>query len=119
LRDVKILSPFWTYCHNFRSEKDLPYTSAKEEIRGGIFASGLYEGYVRIPWHGTVEPEVSVPCVCGVCGRRTQQGITIVQDGRTLGFCTNRHYVEWWMTVHDDPSVTPDGLATPDEFYKK
>lgn len=119
LRDVKILNPFWTYCHNFRYGKYLPEPDDVEEARGWIFGSGLYEGYVRIPWNGTTEPCVSVPCECLLCGRKTEKGITVRHEDQELGFCTNRHYIDWWKTVHDDPKISSDGLDRPEEFYKE
>lgn len=81
--------------------------------------SGLYEGYVRIPWHGDTEPKVSVPCVCHLCGRETQRGISVKEGERELGFCTNRHYIDWWKTLHDDPEITSEHLDTPEEFFKE
>lgn len=90
-----------------------------EEPKGWIFASGLYEGYVRIPWHGAMEPEVSTACVCTVCGRKTDKGITVAHNGTEVGFCTNRHYIDWWKTEHEDPTISSEGLDTPEEFYKE
>jgi hypothetical protein len=119
LRDLKITNPFWTYCHSFRWGELLPVPIVKEEAKGWVFASGLYEGYVRIPWHGMVEPKVSAPCICEICARKTQGGITVVHDGRTIGFCTNRHYIEWWKTMYNDPSLTLDQLATAEEYDKE
>lgn len=119
LRDVRITSPFWTYCNNFRYGKTLPEPNEMEEPKGWIFASGLYEGYVRIPWHGAMEPEVSTACVCTVCGRKTDKGITVAHNGTEVGFCTNRHYIDWWKTEHEDPTISSEGLDTPEEFYKE
>ena len=42
LRDVKITRPMWTYCKNMNID-------AGKLPLGWIYASGLYEGYVRIP----------------------------------------------------------------------
>lgn len=114
-----ITNPFWTYCHNFRSGKHLPEPDETEEPTGWIFGNGLYEGYVRILWHGTTEPRVSVPCECVSCERKTENGITVRHDDQDIGFCTNRHYIDWWKTVHDDPKISSDGLDTPEEFYKE
>ena len=119
LRDVKITNPFWTYCRNFRDGKRLPKPNDSEEPKGWIYASGLYEGYVRIPWHGMMEPEVLTSCVCTVCGRKTDEGITVIHDGTEVGFCTNRHYIDWWKTEHDDPDISSACLDTPEEFYKE
>jgi hypothetical protein len=119
LRDVKITNPFWTYCRNFRYGKPLPKPGEKAAIKGWISSSGLYEGYVRIPWHGQTEPEVSVPCVCAICGRKTPKGITVAHEGMNMGFCTNRHYVDWWKSQHDDVSISSDDLETPEMFFKE
>ena len=119
LRAVKVISPFWTYCHNFRYGKRIPDPNERVELKGCISASGLYEGYVRIPWHGKVEPDVSTPCACILCGRKTDKGITVIHEAKEIGFCTNRHYIDWWKTVHDEPNISSNGLATPEEFYKE
>ena len=119
LRNLKVGNPFWTYCDNFRYGKTLPSKDETEALEGPITGSGLYEGYVRIPWHGDVEPVVSTPVTCSACGRKTESGISISHDSEALGFCTNRHYVEWWLTQHDDPRVTAEHLSTPEEFFKK
>ena len=39
--------------------------------------------------------------------------------GRPIGFCTNRHYIDWWKTEHDDPNISSDGLDTPETFYNE
>ena len=119
IRDVKITNPFWTYCHNFRYGKNLPEPGETEEPSGWIFGSGLYEGYVRIPWHEDSEPEVSTPCTCAVCSRTTEEGITVKDGEEVMGFCTNRHYIDWWKTKHDDPKISSEGLDTPEEHYKE
>ena len=121
LRDIKVCNPFWTYCDNFDYGKTIPSAADTEavELKGPITGSGLYEGYVRVPWHGAFEPNVQVPCTCSVCGRETKTGITIFHEDRQLGFCTNRHYVEWWKTEHDDPEISADFLDTPEEFYAR
>ena len=107
LRNVHITNPFWTYCGNFYYGK----------IQGWIFASGLYEGYVRIPWHGNIEPQVSGLCVCTICGRTTEKGISVCHEGTRTEFCTNRHYIDWWKTQHDDPEISSDDFEAPEEFY--
>ena len=119
LRDVKIRNPFWTYCRDFRYGNDLPQPNEYVIPKGWIYASGLYEGYVRIPWHGNVEPYLSGPCTCVICGRKTERGINVSHGGRRIGFCTNRHYIDWWKTQHDDPNIFSDELSTPEEFYKE
>jgi hypothetical protein len=118
LRQVKITNPFWTYCKNFHYGKSDIETMPPQQPRGGITASGLYEGYVRIPWHDAVEPEVSVPCTCLLCGRFTERGITLPLPDGVLGFCTNRHYVEWWNTQHPESCVDLGHFTPPEEYYK-
>jgi hypothetical protein len=101
LRNIKIPNPFWTYCDNFRYGQ--PNSEDKEEITKWIFANGLYEGsYERIPWHGNIEPIVSIKAECIICGRSVLKGIIMFHDGKNLGFCSNRHYIEWWLSVHND-----------------
>ena len=62
---------------------------------------------------------MSTPCVCVICGRKTEKGITVAHAGEAIGFCTNRHYIDWWKTEHDDPNISSDGLGTPEAFYKE
>jgi hypothetical protein len=113
LRAVKITNPFWTYCANYSHDRaKIPGAVP----RGWIFASGLYEGYVRIPWHGAIEPTTNVATTCSVCGRAVKAGIE-VQTGQksSLGFCSNRHYVQWWKTQHDDASIKAEDYADPEQ----
>jgi hypothetical protein len=119
LRDVKISNPFWTYCHNFGYGKHPERRDRNQAPIGWISASGLYEGYVRIPWDDKNEPQVSVPATCSVCGRITDQGIQVVRGGQLLGFCTNRHYVQWWKTLHQDDSIGIDQFESPEDRYKQ
>ena len=77
LRDVKITNPFWTYCRNFVYGKHPETRNRGDMPTGWIYASGLYEGYVRIPWDNKNEPRVSVPATCTICGRKTQEGIEV------------------------------------------
>ncbi len=119
LHNARIPNPFWTYCENFLHRKPDPVTHKETLPTGWIWACGLYEGYVRIPWHGHNEPHVYLPTNCVVCGRQTKEGIEIQDGEQAVGFCTNRHYVQWWKSKHDDDRVTLEGLATPEEFYKK
>lgn len=115
LREVPVRNPFWTYCQNFHyGELDVALRDDKQ-IKGPIFARGLYEAYFRIPWHGLSEPEISVPSGCVVCGRSSTKGITVEHNNATVGFCTNRHYVEWWLTHHDDPGIAAEDFATPED----
>jgi hypothetical protein len=60
LRDVIILGhKMWTYCANFSHS-----ARAGVEIKGPIFATVLYEGYVRIPWLGDRAPRTDCPVKC-------------------------------------------------------
>ncbi len=84
LRDVIILGhTMWTYCDNFsRSAR------TDVEIRGPIFASGQYEGYVRIPWLGNRPPRTGCPVKCFDCGDHVENGIGIeLRTGEKFGFC--------------------------------
>lgn len=117
LRDVKISNPFWTYCPNFEYGKHPESRDINAAPRGRISSSGLYEGYVRIPWDGLNEPQVSVPTTCSVCEWKTESGIEIVHDGKTLGFCTNRHYVKWWKTIYQDDSLRTEDYEPPSKRY--
>ena len=119
LRQVRIPDPFWTYCENFLYGKEIPEEDAEVQPKGYISGSGLFEGYVRIPWNDTTSPKVSVPSKCAVCGRETLRGITVQHEDAELGFCTNRHYIDWWKTIHDDPSVSSEGLITPEERFEE
>lgn len=118
LRDVNITNPFWTYCHNFTYGKHPEQRNKNESPIGWISASGLYEGYVRIPWNDRDEPRVSVTTTCAICGRKTDEGIEVDHDGHSFGFCTNRHYVQWWKTLHQDDTLNPEDFESPEERYK-
>ena len=118
LRDVKITNPFWTYCSNFDYGKRPESRSRDEKPDGWVTASGLYEGYVRIPWDDNNEPNVSVAVTCSICGRKSNEGIEINHNEEIFGFCTNRHYVEWWVSVHRDTSFSPEDFESPEERYK-
>ncbi len=117
LRNVKIAIPFWTYCHNFAGWRVASFVPTEEPV-GPVYANGLYEGYVRIPWHGAIEPQAEVPCTCSVCGRVTDCGISLPLAEGTLGFCTNRHYVEWWNSRHPESPIDSSQFETPEEHYK-
>ncbi|MCC2658717.1 MAG: hypothetical protein K0Q76_3825 [Panacagrimonas sp.] len=119
LRDVAVTNPFWTYCRNFTYGKHPEARNTTDIPVGWITASGLYEGYVRISWHGQIEPEVSVPTQCSVCGWGTEKGISIAIGDSHLGFCANRHYIQWWRTVHDDATYDPEDYESPEERYAK
>ena len=119
LRDVKITNPLWTYCRNFGDGEHPADRHTGETPRGWISAHGLYEGYVRIPWDQKNEPHMDVPATCSICGRTTARGITIDHGGSTLAFCTNRHYVRWWKTIHEDDSLVPEFFEAPEDRYEE
>jgi len=119
LRDVDITNPFWTYCRNFGYGKHPASRNQEEAPSGWITSSGLYEGYVRIPWHDKVAPRVAVPTLCSVCGRKIDKGIEIDLEQQVLGFCTNRHYLEWWITIHNDQSFDPTNYESPAQRFKE
>jgi hypothetical protein len=60
----------WTYCANFSHS-----ARAGVEIKGPIFVTGLYEGYVRIPWLGDRAPRTDCPVKCFDCGDHVENGI--------------------------------------------
>jgi|TARA_B100001971_G_C18139588_1_gene509624 hypothetical protein len=117
LRDINITNPFWTYCSNFIYGKKPEERNKSENPIGWITASGLYEGYVRIPWNGKIEPKVSVPVTCSVCQRIVDDGIKIEHNADILGFCTNRHYLEWWASIHKSKEYNPEDYISPEEKY--
>jgi hypothetical protein len=118
LRDVKITEPFWTYCRNFEYGEHPESRDKEEKPTGMITVSGLYEGYVRIPWDDNNEPHTRLPATCSICGRVTDSGIEIAHKGEALGFCTNRHYLEWWVSVHHDDSYRPEDYQSPEDKYR-
>ncbi len=61
---------------------------------------------------------MDVPTTCSICGRKTDKGIEIEYKSEILGFCTNRHYIEWWASVHQDTSFRPEDFESPEERYK-
>ena len=58
LRKVGIKDAFWTYCNNFEYGKSPENRQLSVKPIGPITSSGLYEGYVRIPWLGDIAPSV-------------------------------------------------------------
>lgn len=72
--------------------------------------------YCRIPWFGTLAPVFKVPVECWVCGRKVNGGIALDVRGQTFGFCTNRHYVDWWKIECDDPNIVSSFLNTPEKM---
>ena len=77
LRDVNITNPFWTYCPNFNYGKNPENRNKSEKPNGWITSSGLFEGYVRIPWNGINEPILSLSVTCSVCKKMTDNGIKV------------------------------------------
>ena len=116
LRDLNITNPFWTYCNNFVYGKNPELRNKSEEIKGTITSSGLYEGYVRIPWNKNNEPYVGVPTTCFICSLKVKSGIEVKHYNNKLGFCTNKHYVKWWVSVNDDKSFSPDDYEDPKDL---
>ena len=98
MRDVIIIDKMWTYCANFtHALRD------NDIIRGPIFAAGLYEGYVRIPWLGDRRPKTVRSVKCFDCGDHVESGIEIeLRSGEKYGFCCNKNYVRWWNTKEAD-----------------
>ncbi len=119
LRDINITNPFWTYCSNFSYGKHPEKRDQNEQPISWMSTSGLYEGYVRIPWDDENEPLLPVPSVCTICRKESKEGIEINHNDEKLGFCTNRHYVQWWKTIHDDESLYPEHYESPEERDKR
>ena len=119
LRDVSIRNPFWTYCRNFADAYWPGLPRRDGQLNGPIFKGGLFEGYVRIPWNDKNEPLISVPVKCSVCSRETNDGIALKHEEATLGFCTNRHYVQWWTTIHEDKYLRVENYQSPEERFKE
>ena len=115
LRNVPIRSPAWTYCRNFTYGSRKTPAIEEVEVIGPILASGLYEGYTRIPWNGANEPRIYMPCVCAICGRENERGVEIDDDGTTLGFCSNDHYVQWWYARHPETHSRFGPFRSPDQ----
>jgi len=94
IRSVPLTADHWTYCQNW-------HTRTSEPI-GPVYASGLYEnGYRRIPWHGTIEPDHIKAGVCNECRERFDEGLAIaVPDAPPVQFCSNLHYLKWWKRQH-------------------
>jgi hypothetical protein len=85
------------------------------EPEGWIWAGALKDEHRRIPWHGDNEPSVDVPTNCIICGRKTESGIEVrANESSLIGFCSNRHYIEWWKAQHEDASISVDCYPAPD-----
>jgi hypothetical protein len=94
LRDVIIADKMWTYCANYTHSKIID-----AEAKGPIFSTGLYEGYVRLPWLGDRRPKAKKPVKCYDCGDFVDNGIEIeLRSGEKYGFCCNQNYFNWWSS---------------------
>ena len=128
LRKVEISAAFWTYCNNFEYGKSPENRQLSVKPIGPITSSGLYEGYVRIPWLGDIAPSVvgdnddDADLSCCVCGFRSKSGITLKAKSESKSFCTNRHYLEWWnQQVEESERWSTDfvnQLETPEKRYE-
>lgn len=58
-----------------------------------------------------------MPTGCWVCGRDVPGGIEVHVDGKTFGFCTNRHYIDWWRLHQTDPTIDSSAFTTPEAFW--
>lgn len=97
IRNVPIPNPLWTYCANWHTKSEIPY--------GPIFTSGLHEKkalYRRIPWHGKNCPQHSATGACVVCHNDYENGLLVEDEGSTVTFCSNDHYLDWWKQRHPD-----------------
>jgi len=94
IRGVPVPIEHWTYCQNWHSRTRAPI--------GPLYISGIYDGgYCRIPWHGTVQPEMVDSGTCSQCGVPVHDGISIAMvESAPLVFCSNQHYLEWWRQQH-------------------
>ena len=89
-----------------RGVNDLREVNPDGQPDGWIYAGST--GDDRIPWNDNNEPHVSVPAECVTCGQTTGEGIVVEHAGAKLEFCSNRHYVQWWKTIHEDDSLNPE-----------
>lgn len=129
LRKVEVDNAFWTYCDNFEYGKNPESRQVEITPIGPITSSGLYEGYVRIPWLGDAAPIVigdnndDADLVCSLCGFQSKSGITLKVGEEDESFCTNRHYLEWWnQQVEESERWSAEfvnNLATPEQRYEK
>ena len=117
LRNVKIKNPFWTYCDNFNYGKKPELRNKLEKPKRWITSSGLYEGYVRIPWNGDIEPKVGVSATCSICSRIVDSGIETEYKTETLEFCSNNHYVQWWTSINNNDYFNPKDYEDPKNIY--
>ena len=125
---MEIRDAFWTYCNNFEYGKSPENRQVAVTPDGPITSSGLYEGYVRIPWLGEDAPSVvgdnndDADLCCSVCGFRSKSGILLTTNSGSKAFCTNRHYLEWWnQQVDESQRWSTDfvnQLETPEKRYE-
>jgi hypothetical protein len=96
IRGLKVLFEHWTYCVNWHTRSRTPV--------GPVYSSGMYDdGYHRIPWHGSIEPEKVYSGVCHECRGAVSEGIFIAAVERAdLTFCSNEHYLQWWKRQHPE-----------------
>jgi hypothetical protein len=96
IRGLQVLVEHWTYCANWHTRSRTP--------AGPVYSSGMYaDGYCRIPWHGSIEPEAARSGACHECGAAISEGISIMMiEGADLVFCSNEHYMHWWKQQHPD-----------------
>jgi hypothetical protein len=100
IRNVMVPADLWTYCRNW-------HTRSRQPI-GPVYTSGLYEqSYQRIPWHGSIEPQMGLSGICSECGAGFSDGILIPAAERSpLQFCCNQHYMQWWRKQHPDEDAS-------------
>ncbi len=111
LRIVEINNPFWTYCGNFIDRRWSNKESRKTDIiNGPIYASGIYEGYVRIPWNGKNEPETYVSGICSVTGNQFSEGIRVFDDKSQdyKYFESNVIYFKWFKNTYPNETLPFD-----------
>lgn len=114
IRAVKINDPYWTYCDNYFYFRDPNPPAEDTRPKGFIYMVGRpVEGYLRIPWDDDNEPRIHQPVRCHICGREEGEGLAIQHGGEDLGFCCNRHYVQWWLTLHEDNRTRVEGFEEP------
>jgi hypothetical protein len=128
LRKVEVHNAFWTYCDNFEYGKNPESRAVEIKPIGPITSSGLYEGYVRIPWLRDTAPTVigdnndDADLCCTLCEFQSKSGIVLKVDNEDKFFCTNRHYLEWWnQQVEESERWSADlinNLETPEQRYE-
>lgn len=108
IRGLQVPFEHWTYCQNWHSRTPEPV--------GPVYSSGLYEGsYFRIPWHGTVQPEMVHSGTCHECNAKVQEGISISAiESASLAFCCNLHYLRWWTREHPQEQAPMSGTIRED-----